>query len=488
MRLSYITNAISLVMMAIGLVLLAPILVALIDKDFSSIFPFLTASVISCGSGFLLRKLFPKSEKLENLNDIKKSEGLFIVAISWVIFALVAAIPYMYYGLPIINSLFEATSGVTTTGATILTNFDYPKAFFFWRSMTQWLGGMGIIVMFIAVLPQFAVAGRQMFFAEAPGPTEDKFTPRVRNTASMLWKLYLGLTFILIVSLLIAGMPLFDAVCNAFSTISAGGFSPHPHSIMGYNTPPVTWIIFVFMLIAGTSFNLQFKVLQKKNPLIFFKDEEFKTYLGFVLLTGSILSLFLIFKENYINCDAIMHAFFQCISVMTSSGFASVDYSNWGYTGKLLLFVAMIFGSCASSAGGGIKVTRWLLLIKIMKNEIVKILHPNAVIPVKYNNKAVPPDVLRQVFVFVFQYMLVIFITAGIISLVEQNHVLGVTSAVTSLGNIGPAFGQIGPMGSFENLHFVSKFVLIINMLVGRLELIPFVVMLNPEFWSIKNE
>ena len=235
MRISYIVNALSLIMMYIGIVLVAPALVAVYYHDFNSIFPFISAALISAGTGYLLRKIVPSSTQLENLNDIKKSEGLFIVAASWVIFALIAAIPYPFFNLSIINSLFEATSGITTTGATILTHFDYPKAFFFWRSFTQWIGGMGIIIMFIAVLPQFAVAGRQMFFAEAPGPTEDKFTPRVRNTASILWKLYLGLTILLICLLKLAGMPLFDAVCNSLSTMSAGGFSPHPHSIMGYD-------------------------------------------------------------------------------------------------------------------------------------------------------------------------------------------------------------------------------------------------------------
>ncbi len=488
MRLSYIINAISLVMMCVGLVLLAPVAVALIYNDSTSVFPFLSAAVIASGLGYLLRKLIPKSSRLDNLNDIKKSEGLFIVAASWLIFALIAAIPYPYFGLSPIDSLFEATSGITTTGATILTSFDFPKAFFFWRSFTQWLGGMGIIVMFIAILPQFAVAGRQMFFAEAPGPTEDKFTPRVRNTASILWKLYVGLTLLLILCLTSTGMPLFDSVCNALSTISAGGFSPHEHSILGYGLPSATWIITVFMIIAGTNFNLQYKILQKKNPLLLFKDDEFKTYLGFILFAGAILTALLMAGEHYINFDAIRHAFFQIVSLMTSSGFASADYTKWSSAGKLVLFIAIFFGSCASSAGGGIKITRWLLVCKIMKNEIIKILHPNAVIPVKYNNKAVPADVLRQIIIFIVQYFLIIAISSVIISLLENNHVLGFTAAVTALGNVGPAFGQIGPMGSFENLHTATKITLILNMLIGRLELIPFLVMLNPEFWQIKKD
>ena len=488
MRLSYIVNAISLVMMYIGLVLMAPIAVALFYHDQSSVFPFLSAAIISAGCGYLMRKIVPKSTQLENLNDIKKSEGLFIVAASWVIFALIAAIPYPFYNLSIIDSLFEATSGITTTGATILTQYNYPKAFFFWRSFTQWLGGMGIIVMFIAVLPQFAVAGRQMFFAEAPGPTEDKFTPRVRNTASILWKLYLGLTLILIVALVIAGMAPFDAVCNALSTLSAGGFSPNAHSIMGYHLPAVTWLIGIFMLIAGTSFNLQYKALQTKNPLTFFKDDEFRLYFGFIIVMTALISTFMVIMHNYDIFSAIRHSMFQVVSVMTSSGFASVDYTKWTYSAQILLFIAMFFGSCASSAGGGIKIARLLLIFKIMKNEIEKVLHPNAVIPVKHNGNLVPPEVLRQVVIFVFQYFMIFAVTAVVLTLIEQNHTLGLTSAITSLGNIGPGFGQIGPMCSFEHLHFSSKIILIFNMLVGRLELVPFIVMLSPEFWSIKGE
>lgn len=487
MRLSYIANALSLVMMCIGLVLLAPVIVALIYKDSASVFPFLSAAIISSGFGYLIKKITPKAAQLENLNDIKKSEGLFIVALSWIIFALIAAIPYPYFGLSILDSIFEATSGITTTGATILTQFDYPKTFFFWRSLTQWIGGMGIIIMFIAVLPQFAIAGRQMFFAEAPGPTEDKFTPRVRNTASILWKLYLALTVILIIVLIGCGMPIFDSVCNALSTISAGGFSPNSESIMGYHLSSATWVIAIFMIIAGTSFNLQYKVLQKKNPLILFKDDEFKLYFGFIVIATIALTILLIFGGQTSYTTAARDALFQITSLMTSSGFASVDYTKWTFTSQMILAIAIFFSSCASSAGGGIKITRWFLVFKIMKNEIVKILHPNAVLPVKYNNKAVQNDVLRQVVIFVFQYFTIIGVSAIIIATIEHNHFLGFISAITSIGNIGPGFAQIGPMNSFETMQPISKIVLIINMLVGRLELIPFIVMLNPEFWTIKK-
>jgi len=486
MRLSYILNALSLVMMYIGVFLLLPIIVALIYKEPSSVFPFLSASVLAVGVGFGIRKIFPKSVELENLNDIKKSEALFIVAATWVVFALIASIPYLFYNFSIINALFEATSGITTTGATILTNFDYPKAMFFWRSLTQWLGGLGIIVLFIAVLPQFAVAGRQMFFAETPGPTEDKFTPRVRSTASTLWKLYFGLTILLAVLLVCSGMPVFDAVCNSLSTLSAGGFSPHPESIMGYHIPAATWLILIFMFFAGASFNLQYKVFQKHNPLLLFKSEEFKLYFTVVITASAIIAAMLVYTHNYHVYDAIRHSMFQVVSLMTSTGAASVDFTKWSYSAQILLFIVMFFGSCASSAGGGIKMTRWLLVFKTMKNEIVKILHPNAVINVKIDNNVVAQDVLRQVVVFVFFYFALYAATAILVTIIEQNHTLGLTSTITAIGNIGPGFGAIGPMNNFDHMHSVSKLILIFNMLVGRLELVPFLVMCQKDFWTVK--
>lgn len=486
MRLSYILNALSLVMMYIGVFLLLPIIIAVIYKDTASVLPFLSASILAAGTGFFIRKIFPKCSELNNLNDIKKAEALFIVASTWVIFALYASIPYLFYNFSLINSLFEATSGITTTGATILTHFDYPKAMFFWRSLTQWLGGLGIIVLFIAVLPQFAVAGRQMFFAETPGPTEDKFTPRVRNTASTLWKLYLGLTILLALLLKYAGMPLFDAICNSLSTLSAGGFSPNPESIMGYHIPAASWLILTFMFFAGASFNLQYKVFQKHNPLLLFKSEEFKLYFSVVFIASAAIAVMLVSGHNYNVYDAIRHSLFQVVSLMTSTGAASVDYTKWNFTAQIFLFIVIFFGSCASSAGGGIKMTRWLLVFKTMKNEIVKILHPNAVINVKMDNSTVAPEVLRQVVVFVFFYFALYAITAVLVTIIEQNHTLGLTSTITAIGNVGPGFGAIGPMSNFDHMHTSSKLILIFNMLVGRLELIPFLVMCQKDFWTVK--
>ena len=486
MRLSYLSYAIGLVMLYAGLVLLVPVSVALYYHDYFSVISFLSAGVLASVLGYGIRKLTPNS--VENLNDIKKSEALFIVAISWVVFCLIAAIPFLWYGFSPINAMFEATSGFTTTGATILTHFDYPKAMFFWRSFTQWIGGMGIIVLFIAVLPQFAVAGRQMFFAEAPGPTEDKLSPRIRNTASALWVVYLGLTILAAVLLHLAGMPKFDAVCNAMSTLSAGGFSPNAQSIAGYHSNLINWIVIAFMFFAGASFILQLRVITQKNPLLLFKSEEFRAYTYTILVLSAIIALILYFNHNYTSFDAITASLYQVISISTSTGSSSIDYQQWNFSAKIILFIAMFTGSCAGSAGGGIKMTRWLLVCKSMKEELFKILHPNAVTNIKIDNTIIQPEIIRQVVVFMFFYFFLFGVSAILIAIIEQNAVIGLTSAITSLGDIGPGLGgTIGPMGNYDSLHFGTKLIYILNMLVGRLELIPFLVFLQKDFWTIKQ-
>lgn len=488
MRLSYLANAIGLIMMYIGLVILVPILVALFYHDYQSILPFAAAGIFSTSIGYCLRKFFKNASSVENLNDIKKSEALFVVAGSWIVFAIISAIPYLFYGISPINAMFEATSGITTTGATILTHFDYPKAFFFWRSLTQWLGGLGIIVLFIAILPQFAVAGRQMFFAEAPGPTEDKITPRIRSTASTLWVIYLGFTILEIILLYFAGMPMFDALCNSLSTIAAGGFSTNPESTYGYHSNLINWIMIIFMFISGSSFILWFRVLSQKKPSLFFKNEEFRLYLILIGTMSLLITASLIITNHYNLVDGLTNAFYQVIATSTSTGSSSVDYTNWNFTAQILLFMVMFMGACASSAGGGVKITRWILVFKTMKSELIRILHPNAVFNIKLDNTIVPKEVLGQIVVFVFFYIAIFVIGAILISIFEQNYVIGVSSSISSIGNVGPGFGHIiGPMGNFSSLHIASKIIFIINMLVGRLEIIPFLVMFQRDFWSIKE-
>ena len=487
MRLSYLAYAFSIALMFISFVLLVPIIVALIFRENQSILPFIIASASALMTSAVLRKLIKGASQLKSINDIKKGEGLCVVCLSWIFAGIFATIPYLFFGFTPINAFFEATSGITATGATIFTHFDYPNALFFWRSFSQWLGGMGIIVLFIAVLPQFAIAGRQLFSAEAPGPTEEKITPRIKNTAASLWKIYFGMTILEIILLKCNGMSWFNSICHSFSSVSGGGFSPNGESLIG-SSNLVLWIVCFFMFFAGASYNLQYRAWTKFNPLILFKNEEFRTYLFIVLGVGILLGFSLYTNCHYNFTESITHSFFQISSVISTTGFCSVDFASWDFTSKALLFVAMLAGSCASSAGGGIKIMRWLLILKIMKSEMAKILHPKAIYNIKIGKNSVPKDVLYQTLMFVSFYFAILVFSAFVVAIVEQNAMVGISSAVSSVGNIGPGLTKlIGPLGHYADLHDFSKIILTLDMYVGRLELIPFLVLFQKELWNIRK-
>ena len=283
-------------------------------------------------------------------------------------------------------------------------------------------------------------------------------------------------------------MPLFDAVCNSFSTLSAGGFSPNGESIMGYNSMYITWIVLIFIFLSGASFHLQFKAITNFDIRILFRNEEFRAYLFIFLGISALVCGSLILNDHYNIFDAVTHSMYQVISIMTSTGSVSTDYSQWHFTTKVLLFIAMFTGGCASSASGGIKIARWVLIGKIMKNEVTKILHPNAVLNVKMDNNIVPKDILFQIVMFVSFFITLIAFSILVISILEQDITIGISGSIAAIGNIGPAFGNvIGPMGGYETLHPLSKIIIMIDMLIGRLELIPFLVLFERDLWSFKT-
>ncbi len=486
MRLTYLAYTFSLTMMYFSLVLLIPVCVAIFYHENNAVLPFVIAALTALLVSFIIKKIVKGAEKIKSINDIKKSEGLTVVTFSWFFASIFAAIPYLFFDITPINALFEAISGITATGATALTHFDYPRTLFFWRSLTQWLGGMGIIVLFIAILPQFAIAGRQLFFAEAPGPTEEKFTPRIKSTASALWRVYAGLTIVEIILLMVSGMSGFDAICHSFSSLSGGGFSPNSSSIAEYSHT-IMWIITFFMFFAGASFNLQYKAWSKFNPFLLFKNEEFKTYFGVVFGIALLLVFSLFANMHYSLNDSFTHSFFNVVSLVSSTGFCSVDYASWDYVSKILLFSIMLFGSCASSAGGGLKVVRWLLIFKIMKSEMMKILHPKAVYNIKIGNYSVSKDILYQTLMFVSFYFAFIVLSVFLIGVIEKDTVVAIVGSVAAVGNIGPGMGTIGPMGHFADLQIGTKLILMIDMLAGRLELIPFLVLFQKDLWVFKK-
>lgn len=487
MRFNYIANAIGLLMVDIGFMIFIPLLVAMIFGEWNCATAFFAAAISSLTIGDFLRRVEKHKKDDDALNDIKRSEALIVASLAWVLFGLIASIPFLFNGFSFIDAFFESVSGITTTGATILTSFDIPKSLLFWRSFMQWLGGMGIIVLFIAIMPQFAVAGRQMFFAEAPGPTEEKFTPRIKNTASALWLVYSVITMLCAVCLYFAGMNPFDCICNAMSTLSAGGFSPHPESIGGYHSNIITSIVFLFMFIAGASFVVQSKVLTKMDPRLFWKSEEFRFYTKIIITISTILALILYFENHFSILHSFGASFFQVLTLATSTGYSSEDYQLWSLNAKLILFVSMFLSSCSGSAGGGVKMTRWLLTCKYMKNEIYRILHPNAVLSIKIDKIVVPNNVIKQTIFFMLGFFLIFIVSALLIIAIEGDIVIGVTSAIASLGDIGPVLGHvIGPMGNCSSLSCWTKIIFIFNMLVGRLEIIPFLVLFRKESWKVK--
>ncbi len=485
MKLATILNALGLILVAFGIIMLTPIAVAVMHREYSSILPFVTASLTAVALGLLFRKYGGFSR---NFDELKRNEGLLIVALAWVVTAAMGAIPYLFYGLSPLDAYFESMSGITTTGATILIDFSlYPKAFFFWRSLSQWLGGMGIIVLFVAILPQFAVAGRQMFFAEAPGPTEEKVTPRITHTAKALWLVYAFLTLLEVVLLVAADMPLFDAVCNSFSTMAAGGFSPEPQSIMGYESSTITWIVTGFMFLAGSNFALQYRLVVRRSPLVLLGNEEFRLYGGIVLLASGVLCAILLLNGTAEGMDGLRDGSFQVVSILTTTGFSSADFALWSVAAQTIIFTTMLVGGCAGSAGGGVKVIRVLFGFKYLKREITQIVHPRAVLPIKIDRKSVDGDVQRQILGFLLFYLILTTCSSLMVTIIEGDAAIGLVGTAATIGNIGPGFGTIGPMGGFGDLSPLTKSIFILNMAVGRLELIPFLAMLHPDFWSLKR-
>lgn len=481
MRLSLVIHVTGVMVRLFGVALAAPLIIALFYGEVRDALGFAVGLVVSVALGLAMRRA-GGSAAAAAIDEPRRVEGLAIVALTWLLVAHMAAIPYMWAGLGFVDAFFESMSGLTTTGATVFTDFAaYGHGLFFWRAMTQWLGGIGVIALFVAVLPRLAIGGRQLFFAEAPGPTEDKLTPQLRQTALALWRLYAVLTAAQAIALVVAGMPPFDAVCHAMTTLAAGGFSPHGQSIAGYDSVAIDWIVTVFMFVAGANFALQYRAL-RSGLLVFRVDEEFRAYAGVVLVATAALALVLL-ADGMALASAIRHGAFQVLSIITTTGFASVDFELWTDQAKIVLFLLMFVGGCAGSAAGGPKVVRHLVVARYTLRELKRAVHPRAVLPVKLAGRVVPEDILRDVLVFMLFYMLTFAVGATIVVAFGADLLTGLTASAACLGNIGPGFGEVGPMGSFANLHPVSKVVLTLQMWIGRLEILTVIVFFRWEAW-----
>ncbi len=418
---------------------------------------------------------------------IGKREGYVIVAMVWLVFSFFGLLPFwLSNAIPsFTDAFFETMSGFTTTGSSILVDIEaLPHGLLFWRSIIQWLGGMGIIVLSLAILPVLGVGGMQLFIAEVPGPVPDKLHPRIADTAKRLWVIYVVYTLIETILLWMGEMSLFDAICHSFTTMATGGYSTKQASVAFYESAYVHYVIIIFMFIAGANFTLSYSGFHGNFKRIF-KDEEFRYYFGFVVLVSLLVAAVLYISGGADTVEqSIRDSLFQVVSLVTTTGYATADYLVWVPTLSIIMFILMFIGGSAGSTGGGIKVVRIVILLKNAYFELKRLIHPNAVIPVRFNSKAVSPSVVTNVLAFIVIYMLVVGISMIVMSIMGYDLDTAIGAVATCIGNIGPGLGEVGPAANFAHIPDFGKWFLSFLMLMGRLEIFTVVLLFSPYFWK----
>jgi trk system potassium uptake protein TrkH len=474
-----ILNVLGTVIKFLGVSMLAPLLVALYYHESGSIRIFAVSSVLALLTGLLLENIF-RSE----FEELSHRESIVIVATGWLMAAVFGGVPFLLAGLFPVDALFESMSGFTTTGSSILPDIElYSRSILFWRGMTQWLGGMGIIVLVLAILPRIAVAGRQMFKSEAPGPIKDKLKPRLKDTAQILWRVYIIFTVLEIALLFYAGMTLYDATVHSFSTLATGGFSSKNLSIGAYDSIKIEFIVLIFMFIGGSNFNLFYRTLNV-NWKSLISDREFQIYVMIILTSTAVIAMQLFGVGKTIE-EAVRYASFQVVSIITTTGFASTDFNLWPESTKLIMLLLMFVGGSAGSTGGALKVVRVVLLMKYGAREIYRSIHPKMVKPIRLGDTVISEDVMQAIFSFFILYLMVFVGSSLILSFLGLDFMSSISASATTLGNVGPGLSsQVGPMSNFASLHVIGKLVLIINMWIGRLEVMTVLVLFVPSFWK----
>lgn len=420
---------------------------------------------------------------------IGKREGFLIVGVGWLSVAFFSSLPYWFSNIipEFTNSFFESVSGLTTTGASVINDIEgVPKGILFWRSLTQWIGGMGIIVLTVAIFPLLGIGGVELFVAEAPGPTSDKIHPRIKETAKRLWLIYVGLTVLLTILLFLIDMNFYDAINHGLTTMATGGFSTKNASIAYFQNPFIHYTIAIFMFIAGINYTIIYYSLMGKFKRVWGSD-EFKTYL-FLIVGLIIMVTTVVYYSTDNNMEASFRASaFQIISIITTTGFVSADYTSWTPFLTLLFFILLFVGASAGSTSGGIKIIRHLVIFKNSFLELKRLLHPKAIIRTKVDKKIVAPRILTHVLVFLLLYlMLFVFgsmLMINILSDFEEPLLTSIGAVATSLGNVGPSIGELGPLDNFSAVPFSGKWLLILLMLLGRLELFTILILFSPFFW-----
>ncbi len=425
---------------------------------------------------FGLLAIKPKS------NQLSKRDGFLLVTLTWVVISFFGALPYMIgVHMDLTDAFFETMSGFTTTGASILTNIEaMPKSILFWRSLTHWLGGMGIIVLSVAILPMLGIGGIQLIKAESPGPTMEKITPRIAQTAKYLWLVYFLLSLIETLLLLAGGMNLFDALTHTFGTMATGGFSTKNASIAYFHSAYIDWVIIIFMFLAGANFSIHFRVLTGRFKSL--KDDELKFY-AFIIVVAVLLVSIDISAQYGGFMRALRYGAFQVVSIMTTTGYVTANYEKWPHLAQMVLFLLMFIGGCSGSTGGSIKVIRIYTLLKQAINEIKYHIHPKGVFALTINRQLVRKNIVYSISGFFFLYMTTFFLTALAVSLFGVDLITALSASAATLGNIGPGFGSVGPVDNYAHLPTAVKWILSFAMLVGRLEIYTVFVNFAPAFW-----
>lgn len=462
--------------------LMLPSLLIAVYYGQSDIVAFIKCIILIGVIGYLMTKV-----KCKN-NKINGKEGLAIVTFGWILASFFGALPYVFSGSisSLVDAFFETVSGFTTTGSTLLTDIEIvPKGVLFWRSFTIWIGGMGILVFGVAVLPSIGASGFQIFKAESPGPIKDRIVPKIKETAKILYTTYTIITVIQIVLLVLGGMSLYDSITHTFATVGTGGFSTKNLSVGAYNSSYIHNVISIFMILSGVNFSLYYALYKGKWRDVL-KNSELKFYLGLIVTSVIFIAINLLATSYKDVGIALRDSLFQTSTIITTTGFSTVDFDQWPTFSKAILFLLMFVGGCAGSTAGGMKNIRIVALLKLVKRQIVKTFHPRAMIPVKIDGRAISSDTTAGITSFFVLYIGIFVVGTIIISLEGFDLISSASAVATALGNVGPGFGIVGPMLNFSVFSDFSTFLLSILMLLGRLELFTIIALFAPSKW--KNE
>ncbi len=481
MHVTIIQRIMGLFLMLFSITLLPPVIIDLIYQE-GAAQAFFYSYLFLLSIGFLL--FFPVRNKK---NDLRLRDGFVVVVLFWLVLGAAGAMPFYLYqnmDISIVDALFESVSGLTTTGATVLVGLDnLPHSILFYRQELQWLGGMGIIVLAVAVMPMLGIGGMQLYKAEAPGPVKDnKLTPRIAETAKALWYIYLGLTVACAAAYWVAGMDLFDAVAHSFSTVAIGGFSTHDASIGYFNNQVIEDVAIIFMFLGAINFALHFSVVRTKSLLPYLRDSEFKFYAGLLVIVAA-LSVYVLYSQSVYPdfLSAFRAGLFQAVSIATTSGFITSDYASWPVFIPVLLLLSSFIGGCAGSTGGGMKVIRVLLLIKQGQREIMRLIHPNAQVTVKIGKQPVNNSIIDAVWGFFAAYVALFAMMMLVLMFNGLDQITAFSAVAATINNLGPGLGEVS--ANYAGLSDFNKLLLCFSMFLGRLEIFTLLVLFMPAFW-----